>query len=147
MRSQDGVHCEANSLSLRSGERVSERGAWEIRDRFQATFSKLSPPRPSPRSFLAGRGRRRSAACSPCLCRLSSGLLCNDLFTNALAYAPAHSLFSVPPNQTKPLIMKNLERLKELAAEVPRLAAKLRADDVHCLALGESLRRSIAETA
>ena len=43
--------------------------------------------------------------------------------------------------------MKNLERLKELAAEVPRLAAKLRADDVHCLALGESLRRNIAEIA
>jgi ABC-type transporter Mla subunit MlaD len=43
--------------------------------------------------------------------------------------------------------MNNLERLKELAAEAPRLAAKLRADDVHCLALGESLRRSIAETA
>ncbi len=43
--------------------------------------------------------------------------------------------------------MNNLERLKELAAEAPRLAAKLRADDVHCLALGESLRRNIAETA
>ncbi len=41
--------------------------------------------------------------------------------------------------------MKNIERLKELAAAVPRLAAQLRAEDVHCLALGESLRRNIAE--
>src|SRR6266581_536100 len=30
MRSQDGLHCETNSLSLRSGERVRERGAREI---------------------------------------------------------------------------------------------------------------------
>ena len=43
--------------------------------------------------------------------------------------------------------MKNIERLKELAAAVPRLAAKLRAEDVHCLALGERLRRNIAATA
>src|SRR6266568_7595673 len=43
MRSQDGVHLETNSLSLRSGERVRERGAREIRDRFQAMFSRLSP--------------------------------------------------------------------------------------------------------
>jgi len=27
MRSPDGPHCETNSLSLRSGERVRERGA------------------------------------------------------------------------------------------------------------------------
>src|SRR2546427_9138959 len=38
-------------------------------------FKAFPSPRPSPRSFLAGRGRRRSAACSPCLCRLSCGLL------------------------------------------------------------------------
>src|SRR6266849_392427 len=39
-------------------------------------FKAFPSPRPSPRSFLAGRGRRRIAACSPCLCRLSCGLLC-----------------------------------------------------------------------
>ncbi len=43
--------------------------------------------------------------------------------------------------------MKNLERLKELAGAVPRLAAQLRAEDAHCLALGEGLRRTIAEIA
>src|SRR6266568_6750802 len=40
-------------------------------------FKAFSSPRPSPRSLLAGRGRRRSAARSPCLCRLSCGLLCS----------------------------------------------------------------------
>src|SRR5712692_1361171 len=39
-------------------------------------FKAFPSPRPSPRSFLAGRGRRRSAACSPCLWRLSYGILC-----------------------------------------------------------------------
>src|SRR5258708_38956476 len=63
------------------------------------------------------------------------------------SFGPPQALCSVLQNKTKPLRMKNLDRLKELAAEVPRLAAKLRADDVHCLALGESLRRNIAETA
>src|SRR5229473_3688503 len=47
MRSQDGLHCDTNSLSLRSGERAT----WEIRGRFQAMFSRLSPlPRPPARS-------------------------------------------------------------------------------------------------
>jgi hypothetical protein len=55
-RSQDGLHCEANSLSLRSGERVRERGGREIRDRFQAMFSRLSlSPALSP---LVPRGER-----------------------------------------------------------------------------------------
>src|SRR5258708_31350897 len=39
-------------------------------------FKAFPSPRPSPRSFLAWRGRRRSAACSPCLYRLSCALLC-----------------------------------------------------------------------
>src|SRR5712692_5479307 len=57
MRSQDGLHCETNSLSLRSGERVRERGAWEIRDRFQAMFSRLSPlPGPLPARSSRGEG-------------------------------------------------------------------------------------------
>src|SRR6266568_6243405 len=43
LRSHDGLYCRTNSLSLRSGERVRERGAREIRDRFQAMFSRLSP--------------------------------------------------------------------------------------------------------
>src|SRR5438552_10216460 len=38
MRSQDGLHCEIYSLSLRSGEGQGEGG--EIRDRFQAMFSR-----------------------------------------------------------------------------------------------------------
>src|SRR5712692_10224447 len=41
-------------------------------------FKAFPSPRPSPRSFLAGRGRRRSAACPPCLCRLCCGLLCKS---------------------------------------------------------------------
>src|SRR5438445_804337 len=57
MRSQDGLHCETNSLSLRSGERVRERGAREIRDRFQAMFSGLSPlPGPLPARSSRGEG-------------------------------------------------------------------------------------------
>jgi hypothetical protein len=40
-------------------------------------FKALPSPRPSPRSFLPGRGRRGSAACSPRLCRLSRGRPCN----------------------------------------------------------------------
>ncbi len=44
---------------------------------FSGNVFKVFPsPRPSPRSFLAGRGRRRRVSCSPCLCRLSCGLLC-----------------------------------------------------------------------
>src|SRR5216683_8205459 len=57
MRSQDGLHCETNSLSLRSGERVRERGAWKIRGRFQAMFSRLSPlPGPLPARSSRGEG-------------------------------------------------------------------------------------------
>src|SRR6266702_1293976 len=57
MRSQDGLHCETNSLSLRSGERVRERGAWERRDRVQAKFSRLSPlPGPLPARSSLGEG-------------------------------------------------------------------------------------------
>src|SRR2546427_11826623 len=57
IRSQDGLHCETNSLSLRSGERVRERGAWEIRNRFQAMFSRLSPlPGPLPARSSRGEG-------------------------------------------------------------------------------------------
>src|SRR5713101_7903780 len=57
MRSQDGLHCETNSISLRSGERVRERGAWGIRDRFQAMFSRLSPlPGPLPARSSRGEG-------------------------------------------------------------------------------------------
>ena len=42
-----------NPLSLRSGERARERGAWNrLRD--------FPSPRPSPHSFVAGRGRRYS---------------------------------------------------------------------------------------
>ena len=44
---------------------AGEREGGEIRDRLQATFSRLSPPRPSAGSFLAGRWRRERAACSP----------------------------------------------------------------------------------
>src|SRR3989454_3644770 len=56
-RSQYGLHRETNSLSLRSGERVRERGAWEIRDRFQAMFSRLSPlPGPLPARSSRGEG-------------------------------------------------------------------------------------------
>src|SRR6266446_8105378 len=36
-------------------------------------FKAFPSPQPSPRSFLTGRGRRGSAACAPCLCRLSCG--------------------------------------------------------------------------
>ncbi len=55
MRSQDGFYCETNSLSLRSGERV--RGAREIRDRFQAIFSRFSPlPGPLPARSSRGEG-------------------------------------------------------------------------------------------
>ena len=61
MGAQDGLRCETNSLSPRSGERVSERGASEIRDRLQAMFSRLTPPR----SSLAWRGRRFTLAASP----------------------------------------------------------------------------------
>src|SRR6266571_8005220 len=57
MRSQDGQQCEMNSLSPRSGERVRERGASEIRDRFQAMFSRLSPlPSPLPARSSRGEG-------------------------------------------------------------------------------------------
>src|SRR5229473_3400659 len=57
MRSQDGLHRETNSLSLRSGERVRERGAWEIRGPFQAMFSRLSPlPGPLPPRSSRGEG-------------------------------------------------------------------------------------------
>src|SRR5258708_2011190 len=42
---------------------------------FSANLFNLFPsPHPSPRSFLAGRGRRGSAACSPSLYRLCCGL-------------------------------------------------------------------------
>src|SRR5712692_5232823 len=55
MRSQDGLHCETNSLSLRSGESHGEGG--EIRDRFQAMFSRLSPlPVPLPARSSRGEG-------------------------------------------------------------------------------------------
>src|SRR5216683_5037161 len=63
MRSQDGLHCEMNSLSLRSGERVRERGAREIRDRFQAMFSGLSPL-PGPLPARSSRGEGEEAALS-----------------------------------------------------------------------------------
>src|SRR5712692_2350416 len=57
MRSQDGLDCETNSLSLRSGEGVRERGAWEIGDRLQAMFSRLSPlPGPLPARSSRGEG-------------------------------------------------------------------------------------------
>src|SRR6266852_6145160 len=39
-------------------------------------FKAFPSPRPSPRSFLAGRGRSRRVSCSPCLCRLSRGFVC-----------------------------------------------------------------------
>src|SRR6266568_1795470 len=71
LRSHDGLHCRTNSLSLRSGERVRERGAREIRDRFQAMFSRLSPlPGPLPARSSRGEGEeeappapRASVAC------------------------------------------------------------------------------------
>src|SRR6266702_6413244 len=66
MRSQDGVHLETNSLSLRSGERVRERGAREIRDRFQAMFSRLSPlPGPLPARSSRGEGAEAEAPPAP----------------------------------------------------------------------------------
>src|SRR6266702_5658183 len=37
-------------------------------------FKAFPSPRPSPRSFLTGRGRRGSAVCSPWFCLLSCGL-------------------------------------------------------------------------
>src|SRR3989442_1429110 len=59
---------------------AAERGCLGNTRSFSSNVFKAFPsPRPSPGSFLAGRGRRRSAACSPCLCRLSCGLLCNFL--------------------------------------------------------------------
>jgi hypothetical protein len=62
MRSQDGLHYETNSLSLRSGE----RGAWERRDRFQAMFSRLSPlPGPLPARSTRGGGVLESPP-APC---------------------------------------------------------------------------------
>src|SRR6266849_2913121 len=61
MRSQDGLQCERNSLSLRSGERVRERGAMEMRDRFQAMFSRLSPlPGPLPARSSRGEGEEEA---------------------------------------------------------------------------------------
>src|SRR5216684_2304040 len=66
MRSQDGLHCETNSLSLRSGERVRERGAREIGARFQAMFSKLSPlPGPLPARSSRGEGEEEAPP-APC---------------------------------------------------------------------------------
>ena len=56
------------------------RGSWaggrNTRSFSGSVFKAFPSPRPSPRSFLTGRGRRGSAACSPCLCRVSCGLLC-----------------------------------------------------------------------
>ncbi len=57
MRSPVGPDYEANSLSLRSGERVRERGALGIPERFQAMFSRLSPlPGPLPARSSRGEG-------------------------------------------------------------------------------------------
>src|SRR6266568_8615622 len=57
LRSHDGLYCETNSLSRRSGERVRERGAREIRDRFQAICSRFSPlPGPLPARSSRGEG-------------------------------------------------------------------------------------------
>src|SRR6266571_2048241 len=61
MRSRDGLHCERNSLSLRSGERAGERGALEIPDRFQAMFSRRSPL-PGPLPARSSRGEGEDAA-------------------------------------------------------------------------------------
>ena len=59
-RSQGGLHCEANSLSLRSGE--GQGG--EIRDRFQPMFSRLSPL-PGPIGIELERNRPRSSPSLP----------------------------------------------------------------------------------
>src|SRR6266702_6564065 len=57
MRSPVGLDYEPNSLSLRSGERVRERGALGIPERFQAIFSRLSPlPGPLPARSSRGEG-------------------------------------------------------------------------------------------
>src|SRR5438876_8318361 len=54
-RSQDGLCCETNSLSRRSGEGQGEGGG--LPDRFQAMFSRLSPlPGPLPARSSRGEG-------------------------------------------------------------------------------------------
>ncbi len=60
-RSQVGLHCEMNSLSLRSGERVRERGALGIPERFQPMFSRLSPL-PVPLPARSSRGEEEEEA-------------------------------------------------------------------------------------
>ena len=61
MSSQDGLHWEMNSLSLRSGDRVRERGGLGIPERFQAMFSRLSPlPGPLPARSSRGEGEAKA---------------------------------------------------------------------------------------
>src|SRR5438876_6617656 len=60
-RSQDGLCCETNSLSRRSGEGQGEGGG--LPDRFQATFSRLSPL-PGPLPARSSRGEGEEAALS-----------------------------------------------------------------------------------
>jgi hypothetical protein len=72
-----------NPLPARSSQREGDRRPpfqcliqWQWRQGNTRSFSgNVFKAFPSPRSFLAGRGRLRSAVCSPCLCRLSCGLL------------------------------------------------------------------------
>ena len=65
MSRHDGLHYGANSLSLRSGERARERGAvGKLRSFTVNVFMAFPSPRPSPHSFVVGRGRRRHATCS-----------------------------------------------------------------------------------
>src|SRR5713101_7813485 len=82
MRSPVGPDYEANSLSLRSGERVRERGALGIPERLQPMFSGLSPlPIPLPARSSRGEGEeeapsdRRGFVAYPADSPVRSGLL------------------------------------------------------------------------
>jgi N-acyl-D-amino-acid deacylase len=56
---QEGLHREPNSLSSRRGERVRERGGFGPMRRCSTNLFKAFPsPRPSPHSFVMGRGSR-----------------------------------------------------------------------------------------
>src|SRR2546426_12031601 len=65
MSPQDDLHWRVNSLSLRSGERVRERGVFGKLRWFTVNVIRAFPsPRPSPHSSVVERGRRRHHACS-----------------------------------------------------------------------------------
>src|SRR6266702_3218465 len=66
-------------LPAERGEGQGEGCLGNTRSFSSNVFQAFPSPRPSPRSFLAGRGRRGSAVCSPCLCRLSCGSPCNHV--------------------------------------------------------------------